>query len=132
YAFSDPRGIRRFPYAGYPLTYGDVDGAEVHNDGEIYGAIGWRLLELFAESRKNALFDYIVDGMNFTPPPPTYEQMRDGILAAVAAAADGPGDECRVWRAFAQFGVGVGATGTVRGKSVAIQESFAVPVGCTP
>ncbi|HEY1305522.1 MAG TPA: M36 family metallopeptidase [Vicinamibacterales bacterium] len=132
YSFSDPLGLRRFPYAGYPMTYGDVDGAEVHNDGEIYGAIGWRLFELFGESRKDVLFDYIVDGMNFTPPQPTYEQMRDGILAAVRAAPDDADDECRVWRAFAKFGVGVGAAGAVHGKSVAINESFALPVGCTP
>ena len=39
YASSSPTGIRRFRYIGYPLTYGAVDGAEVHNDGEIYAAV---------------------------------------------------------------------------------------------
>jgi hypothetical protein len=51
----------------------------------------------------------------------------DGILASVASAADDLGDECRVWSAFAEFGVGVGASGTARGSSVVIDESFAVP-----
>jgi hypothetical protein len=70
YASSSPNGIRRFPYASYPLTYGGVDGAEVHNDGEIYAAVIWRLIELFGPSRRSDLFDYYVQGMNFTPVDP--------------------------------------------------------------
>jgi extracellular elastinolytic metalloproteinase len=132
YSATDPRGIRRFRYDGYPNTYGDVTGASVHNDGEIYAAIVWRMLELFGSARKDALFDYVVDGMNFTPTQPTYEEMRDGILASVASAPDDPGDECRVWNAFAEFGVGVGASGTARGQSAIINESFAVPAACEP
>jgi hypothetical protein len=132
YSASDPRGIRRFRYDGYPNTYGDVTGASVHNDGEIYAAIGWRLLEIFGAARKDILFGYMVDGMNFTPEQPSYEQMRDGILASVAALPDDPGDECRVWSAFAEFGVGVGASGRARGQSAVITESFAVPAACTP
>jgi extracellular elastinolytic metalloproteinase len=131
YAFSDPLGLRRFPYSSYPNTYADVTGAEVHDDGELYGAIGWRMLELFTEARKDVLFDYLVDGMNFTPAGPSYEKMRDGILAAVAADPQGPDDTCNVWRAFAKFGVGVGASGSVSRRGVlTITESFAVPTGC--
>jgi hypothetical protein len=132
YSASDPRGIRRFRYDGYPNTYSDVTGASVHNDGEIYAAIAWRLFELFGEARKDVLFGYMVDGMNFTPEAPTYEQMRDGILASVTAAPDDPADACHIWTAFAQFGVGVGASGKPRGSSVVITESFAVPAACTP
>ena len=47
YSASNPNGIRRFPYAGYPLTYANVSGAEVHDDGEIYGAIVWSLITRF-------------------------------------------------------------------------------------
>jgi hypothetical protein len=54
--------------------------------------------------------------------------MRDGILAAVAAA--GQGHECNVWEAFAQYGVGVGAKATVTRSGVSVAESFAVPAGC--
>ena len=132
YAFDDPRGIRRFPYSGYPLSYGDVTGAEVHNDGEIYAAIGWQLLQNFGTRRKGDLFDYIVNGMNFTPPAPSYEQMRDGILQAVSVNTIKAKDECFVWRAFAQYGVGVGAKGIVQGKTVKITESFSVPASCGP
>ena len=52
--------------------------------------------------------------------------MRDGILAPLTNVAD----RCRVWDAFAHYGVGVGAEGLVRGKNVIITESFAVPAEC--
>ena len=47
YSTSNPIGIRRNPYASYPRTYKDVTGAEEHNDGEIYAAIGWKMMTLF-------------------------------------------------------------------------------------
>jgi extracellular elastinolytic metalloproteinase len=72
------------------------------------------------------LFDYLVGGMTFTPAQPKFEDMRDGILAAAA----GSGHECKVWQAFARYGVGVGAKATVRGSRITIVESFAVPAGC--
>lgn len=131
YSSSSPTGIRRFRYDAYPNTYSDVTGASVHDDGEIYGAIMWRLMELFGEARRSVLFGYLVDGMNYTPEAPSYEAMRDGILASVASAPDDAGDTCRVWQAFAQFGVGVGATGKARGPRVVISESFTVPAVCT-
>lgn len=130
YSASDAGGIRRFPYAGYPLTYADVDGGEVHNDGEIYAAIGWRLIELFGPSRRADLFSHMVDGMNFTPPFPAYEDMRDGILQSVANSAT-PNDRCTIWSAFAQFGVGVGANGVVNpNQTVTITPSFTKPGDC--
>jgi len=129
YSIDDPSGVRRFPYDGYPNTYGDVTGASVHADGEIYAAIGWRLLGLFA-GRKDTLWDYLVDGMNYTPAQPTYEQMRDGILASVANGATSA-DECLVWEAFAEFGVGVNAIGLAKGQTKAVAlESFQLPASC--
>lgn len=147
YAFDDPLGIRRFPYTNYPLTYGSVQGTEVHNDGEVYAAIGWRLFQIYQREgiSKDVLLDEIVDGMNYTPSSPRFEDMRDGILASVAAA--GSGHECLVWEAFARYGVGVGAhakTANGLGLSadggpavtpvpkVQVTESFAVPAQCAP
>jgi extracellular elastinolytic metalloproteinase len=132
YSASNPIGIRRDPYAGYPRTYGDVTGDEVHADGEIYAAIGWRMMELFGETGRDTLFNYLVEGMNYTPAGPTYEQMRDGILQAVSIGGGAVADTCNVWQAFAQFGVGEGAQATVRGKRVTILESFTVPAGVCP
>jgi extracellular elastinolytic metalloproteinase len=130
YSFDDPLGIRTAPYHNFPRTYGSVTGSEVHFDGEVYGAIGWRLFEIFqgAGVSKDILLDYIVDGMNFTPAGPTFEDMRDGILQSVANS--GSGDDCLVWQAFAQYGVGVGAKGVVHGSKVIVSESFALPSQC--
>ncbi|HSC62107.1 MAG TPA: M36 family metallopeptidase [Caldimonas sp.] len=136
YAFSNPNGIRRYPYAGYPLTYADVKGAEVHDDGEIYAAAMWRLRELWVKSKRSndALFDHFVDGMNYTPPTPAYEQMRDGMLDAIAATAgsDAIARCALVWKAFAQFGIGDGATGVVsRRGAVSITPSTSTRADCS-
>ena len=144
YAFDDPRGIRRFPYGSYPLTYGSVQGTEVHNDGEVYAAIGWRMFRNYGAAglAKGALLDDLVDGMNYTPSSPKFEDMRDGILASIANA--GEGRQCLVWEAFAHFGVGVGASAHsdngngLTGPAatpvppVRVVESFAVPAECQP
>lgn len=131
YSYDDPGGIRRFPYTDYPLTYGDVTGAEVHDDGEVYAAIGWRLWEIFQREglSKDLLLDYAVDGMNYTPKRPAFEDMRHGILESVLRS--GTGHECLVWEAFAAFGVGTGARGRVRGQAAAVvTESFRLPPRC--
>ena len=129
YSFSDPIGIRSAPYTNYGRTYGDVTGSEVHFDGEVYAAIGWELGRLFA-SRTSTLFDYLVQGMTFTPAQPKFENMRDGILTAVNVSGTAA-DACLVWQAFAKFGVGVGATATVRGSTIIASESFTLPAGCS-
>lgn len=134
YSFSNAFGIRRQPYAGYDLTtYGQLEGESVHNDGEVYAAIGWRMYELFGHARKDELFGYLVDGMNYTPAGPSYEDMRDGILQSILTTSPNPAaDSCLVWKAFAQYGVGVGAAGVARGQRLAITESFALPAACQP
>lgn len=128
YAASDPLGIRSAPYANFPRTYGSVTGSEVHFDGEIYGAIGWKLLELYTAAglTNTALLRDLVQGMRFTPAAPNFQQMRDGILAATAT------NDCKVWTAFAQYGVGNGATSSVNGGVITVNESFAIPAGVCP
>jgi hypothetical protein len=130
YSAGDPNGIRRFPYNGYPNTYSDVTGAEVHDDGEIFAAIVYDLKQRFlaAGVPVTTLFDYYVDGMNFTPSSPAFEDMRDGMLQSAANA--GGAHSCLIWRSFAQFGVGVGAQAVLRGARLGIQESFTVPTSC--
>ena len=110
------------------MTYANVDGAEVHNDGEIYAAIVWKMMGLFGDARRADLFRYVVDGMNYTPATPSYEQMRDGILASVHAGAT-QSDCSLVWQAL-QFGVGVGAAGVVKGGAVTVTPSYALPTSC--
>jgi len=91
----------------------------------------WTLKELYGA---NGLSDYdlhddLVDAMNFTPATPAFEDMRDGMLASVAIT--NPTRRCLVWSAFAQFGIGVGASGNiVKHTKVSITESCAKPVDC--
>jgi hypothetical protein len=125
YSTSDSFGIRTRPYTGYFSfrTYGDVAGTGVHFDGEVYGAIGWRLYQLYQGlglTGQDLLAD-LVEGMSFTPEQPNFEEMRDGILAAVGS------DTARcntVWQAFAEGGVGTGASSVVRGQTITVTESF--------
>ena len=138
YAFDDPKGIRRAPYTNYPNTYKSLQGSpEVHNGGEVYAAIGWQLYTNYKGAKgkltKADLLSDLVDGMNFTEARPTFEQMRDGILASVTA--NHPERACLVWAAFAKYGVGVGAqaviTTTKQGTStVNVTESFTLPSQC--
>lgn len=119
YASGDPKGIRRHRYTAYPLTYADVRGASVHDDGEVYAAAMWRLRELWlASGRSNeALFGLFVDGMNYTASRPAFEDMRNGLLdSIVRSGGNDAAARCTlVWRAFAQFGIGAGASGTASG-----------------
>ena len=88
YSTGTPEGLRSEPYAAYSRTYGDITGTEEHFDGEVYGAIGWRIWKNFqsAGASKDAVLAILVDGMNYTKTHPTYEDMRDGILAGLAGA----------------------------------------------
>jgi hypothetical protein len=144
YAAGDPAGIRTHSYEGYNRTYGQVTGSEVHLDGEVYGAIGWELIKEYEDAGRTSqgLLADLVNGMNYTQPWPAFEDMRDGILAGLANSGEADRAEraCDVWRAFAKYGVGMGADGKVvggpvsgpyaSGKRVVVDESFATPKGC--
>ncbi len=110
YAASDPAGIRSVPYGAYNKTYKTgFTATEVHLDGELYGAIGWRLLQNFGDASKDDLLGYMVDGMNYTPSTPN---VRADARRHPERASRDADDECKVWDAFADFGVGVGAQAT--------------------
>ncbi|HSR67724.1 MAG TPA: M36 family metallopeptidase [Acidobacteriota bacterium] len=132
YSFNDPVGIRSEPYTNYSRTYGDFTGSSVHFDGEIWAATVWRMWELFQANSipKDTLWDYIVDGMNFTPSGPAMEDMRDGMLAASPDSVH----DCLIWEAAAAFGIGDGAAATISGGpfggNVDITESFDLPQEC--
>lgn len=132
YSYNRPSGIRRYVYTNYPLTYGDAAGSSVHNDGEIYAATMWKLRSLWLSSGRSmdTLWNYVIEGMNYTPANPEYEEMRDGILAATPLQEE----KCVVWEAFATFGIGVNASGTdscsVFRCSVSVTEDFTRPSTC--
>jgi extracellular elastinolytic metalloproteinase len=133
YSYNSSTGIRRYRYTNYPLTYGDLTGNSVHSDGEIYAATMWKLLELWEAKgwSQDTLFDRVIAGMNFTPARPKYENMRDGILAAAPTQEE----DCVIWTAFAQLGIGQGATGSESCNiffcNASVTESFVVPSVCS-
>lgn len=131
YSASDPAGIRSHSYEGYPGTYREIVGTEVHQDGELYGAIGWDLWKQYKKARlgEDGILADLVTGMSFTPSSPTFEQMRDGILHGLAATGHTE-RSCMVWSSFAKYGVGEGAVAKVTGQTVQVTESFAKPNGC--
>ncbi len=135
YAAGDPDGIRRERYDAYTGSYGDIgdNGFAVHDDGEIIGAAFWRLqASWLAEGRSHdELLAIALEGLQFTPPRPTHDQLRDGMLAA---SASDEGD-CLIWEAFAAYGMGEGAEGTQGCNlffncTASVTESFTVPAAC--
>jgi extracellular elastinolytic metalloproteinase len=130
YAFSDPAGIRSHSYEGYNRTYADIPFTEVHDTGELYGAIMWDLWKRYqtAGLGQSDILSDLVQGMNYTPAKPTFEQMRQGIIDGLTTT--NPGRTCMVWNAFATYGVGVGSVAKVSGSGAKVTESFAVPPGC--
>lgn len=133
YSKNNTVGIRRYPYTGYPLTYKSANTTSVHANGEIYAGAMWKLRTLWLASGRSmdSLWNYVIDGMNYTPANPEYEEMRDGILAAMPTQAE----DCVVWDAFSALGIGVGASGTdscnfLGNCTISITESFAKPSAC--
>jgi len=134
YSTSNSNGVRSAPYTNYGRTYGDMGGSSVHSNGEIYAATIWRLWEIFQANSLSldTLYDYLIGGMNFTPSGPAFEDMRDGILAAVPPEEpEQDVHKCLIWEAFADFGIGIEATSVVSGGNlVSVTESFDVPAEC--
>lgn len=137
FSYNNPNGIRNYPYTNYPRTYGLVVGITgPHLDGEIFAAAMWRLRELWLGQgwSQDSLLDYVVDGFNYVLPKPAFEHVRDGILSSISNTGGTPAESCTVWRAFAQYGVGVGASGTevcFLGLCLfSATESFVVPPEC--
>jgi len=133
YSYSDPLGIRRAPYDAYTLNYSNVNGGEVHNDGEIYAAAMFRTMQNYLAgglTSQDLLQDW-VQSMNLINAGPNYENMRDGLIAQVGA---GSAKACHVWNAFASLGMGVGSSSKLvfkKGKyTVVTTSSSTVPAGC--
>jgi Zn-dependent metalloprotease len=132
YSYNNPVGIRRWPYTNYPRTYGQLTNEGVHAGGELFAAILWRAKALLNDDTKT--WKYLVDGMNYIPAGPKYENMRDGLVqAAGGLTADG----CKIYQAFAEFGVGQGASGSCSTRGFlfptttwTVTQSFSQPAAC--
>ena len=126
YSLNRPQGVRSVPADQQNETLSDFSGPRgPHRNGEIFGATMWDAWTAYKADgfdADTALADW-VGGMNFINPNPTFIDMRDGFLANTPAERD-----CLLWNAFAEHGMGVGATQSA--TTGAGTESFEVPVEC--
>lgn len=147
-------GIRRYPYstdlAKNPLTFKDIDpsqasahagiprspiirssAAEVHNQGEVWCVMLWEaragLIDRHGFARGNELvLQLVTDGLNLSPPNPTFVQARDAILQADLVHSGGA-NQNELWRAFARRGLGFHATAPSSFTTTGVFESFDIP-----
>ncbi len=103
-------------------SQGGGTNSEVHNAGEIWATMMWEAYVAlqkagsakgltFEQVRRN-MAEYVVTGLQMTPPDATYLEQLDAVIAA-AAAAD-PDDEQTIAQAFARRGAGTCADGPPR------------------
>ena len=130
-----PRGIRNWNYATNPTGFGDfgydLNGPEVHSDGEIWTATLWDLRKALV-ARYGAPAGADIAG-TWSPtrcrsPRPT---RRSSTCATPSSAADLalPGDNFdTLWDAFAQRGAGASAT-SQGGDDTDPQPGFDHPTG---
>lgn len=147
-------GIRRYPYSTdmskNPLTFKDIDPGqanlhssvprspivgttanEVHNMGEVWCVALWEaranMINKYGWTNGNQLIlQLISDGMDLSPPNPTYLQARDAILQADVVDTGGA-NQNELWAAFAKRGMGVTATCPANSTTLGIHEAFDIP-----
>ena len=71
---------------------------------------------------------YIIQGLKNTICSPAFTDVRDGVIAAAASAYEGE-DVCRIWSAFAEFGLGSNAISS-NPDSTTVTNGFAIPTSC--
>jgi hypothetical protein len=105
------RGVRRYNYEGYPLTFEDIGngthGYEAHDDGEIWAGTLWDLRKSLGAAVTDRL---VMDGLKSTPCNPSMTDARDAILSA-DQAANGGANRKTIWTVFARHGMGYSAVG---------------------
>ncbi len=138
---TDGVGLRSSHYdpdpAGNLWTYQSIrGGGNSHAIGEkwaqAYWQVTWALIDEYGyepnidhftgtaadKGNTRAMF-YIVEGLKNTACGPSFLDARDGVIAAANAAPFEGVDTCRIWKQFAEFGLGVDATGSANTSSSA-------------
>jgi hypothetical protein len=158
YALGQPttgQGIRGDYYDGDPAlnaepqendwTYSTIAGQSVHGLGarwaQAYWQVTWALVDEHgydaelsnytgsaADAGNLRAMYYVIQGLKNTICSPAFTDVRDGIVAAAAAAYGGE-DVCTIWRAFAEFGLGANASSGGPNSTVAT-DGFALPDSC--
>ena len=106
-------------------TYGDfgqiVGQPEVHADGEIWGETLWDLRRAIGSRAARSL---VTRAMELSPANPSFLDMRNAILQA--DAVQGGRRSARIWRVFANRGMGYFAS-AVNGDDTTPFEDFTLP-----
>jgi extracellular elastinolytic metalloproteinase len=150
YALNQPTtglGIRTQRYSTNPSintwTYASINGMAIpHGVGSVWAQaaweVYWKLVDAhgfdpnLANAAGNAgnqrMMLYVNEGLKNTACNPTFTQVRDGILQA-AADTHGGEDVCRMWEAFAAFGLGTNAV-SGGANSTSPTNGFNIPTSC--
>lgn len=150
YAFGQPtsgEGIREQPYSTDPRvntwTYASINGMRIpHGVGSVWAQAAWEvywalvdhwgfdpnLYNAMGSAGNQRMMLYVNEGLKNTACNPTFTQVRDGIIDAAKVLHNGE-DVCRIWTAFAAFGLG---TDAVSGGSISTSPTngFSVPAAC--
>jgi extracellular elastinolytic metalloproteinase len=110
------RSFRNWKLAEVPVGFGDlgydVNGDEVHSDGEIWNGTIWDLRAALMKARGDKgeyAMQIVADAMPISGPSPSMLDMRDAILAADVARSKGRYQDL-MWKVFASRGMGISAT----------------------
>jgi extracellular elastinolytic metalloproteinase len=141
------RGIRTQPYSTNQAintwTYASINGMAVpHGVGSVWAQgmweVYWKLVDAhgFDSNLYNANGNagnqramlYVNEGLKNTACNPTFTQIRDGIIQA-AMDNHGGEDVCRMWEAFAAYGLGTNAV-SGGANSTTPTNGFNVPASC--
>jgi extracellular elastinolytic metalloproteinase len=141
------RGIRTQPYSTNPAvntwTYASINGMAVpHGVGSVWAQgmweVYWKLIDAhgFDANIYNANGNagnqramlYVNEGLKNSACNPTFTQIRDGIIQA-AQDTHGGEDVCRMWEAFAAYGLGTNAV-SGGAASTTPTNGFNVPASC--
>jgi extracellular elastinolytic metalloproteinase len=140
-------GIRTQRYSTDPAvntwTYASINGMAVpHGVGSVWAQgmweVYWKLVDRwgFDANLYNAAGNagnqramlYVNEGLKNTACNPTFTQIRDGIIQA-AVDNHGGEDVCRMWEAFAAYGLGSNAV-SGGANSTSPTNGFSVPASC--
>ena len=152
YALGQPTtgpGIRTQRYSTDPAintwTYASINGMVVpHGVGSVWAQAAWEMywalvdVHGFSANLYNAngtsgnqrAMLYVNEGLQNSICSPAFTDVRDGIIQA-ATDNHGGEDVCRLWTAFAAFGLGVDAV-SGGSSSTSPTNGFAIPCACQP
>jgi hypothetical protein len=150
YALGQPAtgaGIRTQRYSTDPAvntwTYASINGMAIpHGVGSVWAQAAWEVYWKLVDAHgfdpdlynaaggagNQRMMLYVNEGLKNTACNPTFTQVRDGILQA-AADNHGGEDVCRMWEAFAAFGLGTNAI-SGSANSTSPTNGFNIPASC--